>query len=378
VARRDNLMTAIHMAVEAVFWFHPLVWWIGARMVEERERACDEEVLRLGKEPEVYAEGILKVCRFYVESPIECVSGVTGSDLKRRIEGIMAHRGAHALGFGRKVLLTSAGIAAVAGPLVFGAATASPIQAQSGERKRAFEVASVKPSAPDDHRSPGHSFLPGGRFTTRKVPAKALIRLAYDLPYILVSGGPHWLESENYDIDAKSDDPSVNSAQMKLMLQTLIADRFKVIVRRETKELPVYALVVAKNGPKLQKAEDRACEETLGMDAFLRHTLCHWILGGPGPGLSGSTVNMHDLALGLTARLGRPVIDKTGIEGNFDIKTSGWNPGVDISEGREPAPDPNAPTLFVVIEEQLGLKLESQKAPVETLFIEHAERPTQN
>ena len=81
IQRRDNVTAAIHMIVEALFWFHPLVWWIGARLVEERERACDEDVLRLGSEPQVYAEGILKVCKFYVESPLTCVAGVTGNHL---------------------------------------------------------------------------------------------------------------------------------------------------------------------------------------------------------------------------------------------------------------------------------------------------------
>ena len=80
------------MFVETVFWFHPLVWWIGKRMVEERERACDEEVLRLGSEPQVYAEGILNVCKLYMESPLACVSGVTGANLKKRIEAIMSNR----------------------------------------------------------------------------------------------------------------------------------------------------------------------------------------------------------------------------------------------------------------------------------------------
>src|SRR5207247_4024707 len=88
IRRRDNLTSAIHMIVEAVFWFHPMVWWIGARLVEERERACDEAVLSLGSEPHDYAEGILNVCKSYLESPLSCVSGVTGSDLKERIQGI--------------------------------------------------------------------------------------------------------------------------------------------------------------------------------------------------------------------------------------------------------------------------------------------------
>ena len=89
VRRRDNLAAAMHMVVEAIFWFHPLVWWLGARLVEERERACDEEVLELGSERQVYAESILKVCEFCVGSPLACVSGVTGADLKKRIVHIM-------------------------------------------------------------------------------------------------------------------------------------------------------------------------------------------------------------------------------------------------------------------------------------------------
>jgi len=87
--RRDNLTAAIHMVVEAIFWFHPLVWWFGARLVEERERACDEAVLSLGCEPRDYADAILSVCKLYLESPIVCVSGISGSDLKRRIVRIM-------------------------------------------------------------------------------------------------------------------------------------------------------------------------------------------------------------------------------------------------------------------------------------------------
>jgi len=114
VRRRDNLSASIHMVVEAIFWFHPLVWWIGAKLVEERERACDEEVLSLGSEPRVYAEGIVNVCRLYVESPLVCLSGVTGSNLKKRIEAIMTNRIVLRLNFAKKIALTVAGIAAVA------------------------------------------------------------------------------------------------------------------------------------------------------------------------------------------------------------------------------------------------------------------------
>jgi beta-lactamase regulating signal transducer with metallopeptidase domain len=120
VRRRDNLFAAMHMVVEGMFWFHPLVWWVGARMVEERERACDEGVLNLGSEPRTYAEAILGVCKLYVESPLVCVSGVTGADLKKRIEAIMSNRIGLGLNFTKKLLLGSAGAAALVGPVVMG------------------------------------------------------------------------------------------------------------------------------------------------------------------------------------------------------------------------------------------------------------------
>lgn len=135
VRRHDNLAAVLHMIVEAIFWFHPLVWWLGARLVEERERACDEEVIRLGGEPQVYAQSILKVCEFCLASPLACVSGIAGADLKKRMVHIMTHRVLHKLDFGRKLLLAAAGLAAVAAPIVVGlvSATPSPAAAQAAK-----------------------------------------------------------------------------------------------------------------------------------------------------------------------------------------------------------------------------------------------------
>ncbi len=89
VRRRDNLAAIVHLSAQAAFWFHPMVWWIGTRLVEERERACDEAVVSGGSEREAYAESILRTCRLFTESPLACVAGVTGADLKKRIEHIM-------------------------------------------------------------------------------------------------------------------------------------------------------------------------------------------------------------------------------------------------------------------------------------------------
>jgi beta-lactamase regulating signal transducer with metallopeptidase domain len=135
VRRRDNLFAAVHMVVEALFWFHPLVWWIGARLLEERESACDEEVLTLGNQPRVYADAILGVCKLYVESPLACVSGVTGADIRKRVEAIMANRIGLGLNYAKRLVLICAGVAALVGPVgvgvLIGIGDVPVIQAQS-------------------------------------------------------------------------------------------------------------------------------------------------------------------------------------------------------------------------------------------------------
>jgi len=135
VRRRDNLTSLLHMLVEAIFWFHPLVWWMESQLVKERERACDEEVLLLCRQPQAYAESILKVCELCMESPLTCVSGITGADLKRRIGQIMTASIARKLGVGARLLLLSAGIVAVGVPIML------------GQMRGARVVAAVKASA---------------------------------------------------------------------------------------------------------------------------------------------------------------------------------------------------------------------------------------
>jgi beta-lactamase regulating signal transducer with metallopeptidase domain len=118
--RRDNVTAAIHMAVEALFWFYPPVWLIGARLIAERERACDESVLAEGHDPETYAGGILKVCKFCIRSPLACAPGATGADLKGRVRLIMTGAAARRLGAGKRLLLAGAGVVALALPVLAG------------------------------------------------------------------------------------------------------------------------------------------------------------------------------------------------------------------------------------------------------------------
>ena len=160
--RRDNLTAAIHMLVEAVFWFHPLVWWIGARLIEERERACDEAVVRSGHDRAAYARSLVETCRLYLQSPLPCVAGASGSNLKKRVEMIMTAPPSSPLSPLNKTLLIAAGVCAFASPVAAGILT-------SGARLPAAApltmVAATSPpagvSAPrSSDRTPAATFAP--------------------------------------------------------------------------------------------------------------------------------------------------------------------------------------------------------------------------
>jgi beta-lactamase regulating signal transducer with metallopeptidase domain len=133
VRRHDNLTSAIHMLVEAIFWFHPLVWWIGAHMLEERERACDESVVRSGSDPRTYAEGILRVCRSYLASDLACVAGVSGADLKLRLEAIMT-KDVKELGRGKRFALGVLALAAISVPVMVGLALPAQVEAAAPQQ----------------------------------------------------------------------------------------------------------------------------------------------------------------------------------------------------------------------------------------------------
>jgi len=126
--RRDNLTASLHMLVAALFWFYPLVWWLGARLLEERENACDERVLESGNDPQTYAESILKVCKFYLHTPLACAAGVSGADLNKRMEKIMENKSALRLMAAKKALLGFTAAVAIAAPVLVGFATATRAQ----------------------------------------------------------------------------------------------------------------------------------------------------------------------------------------------------------------------------------------------------------
>ena len=260
--RRDNLAAAIHMVVEALFWFHPLVWWLTARLVEERERACDEAVLKVGSERQVYAESILKTCEFCLESPLACVSGVTGADLKKRIVRIMTQSVAKKLSLSRKLLLAAIATSGVVGPVTFGIIEApqSSSSAQEPQQTKSlqFEVASIRPGNPqgggvNSWSSPG---LPGGLFRMVSMPLKQWVEMALSVSDYALKA-PSWLDRSRFDLDARLPAGMPNNQEARAeMMKALLIERFGLKWHEERRLVSGYELVA---GPKvLVKASDAA------------------------------------------------------------------------------------------------------------------------
>jgi len=376
VRHRDNLIAAIHMSIETVFWFHPLVWWIGKRMIEEREYACDDEVVEALREPRAYAEGILNICKLYTESPLVCVSGITGADLRKRIEAIMTNRAARNLTLSRKLTLAAAALTAVTLPISVGLLTVHRTQAQSLQSAQKFEVASIKPNISG---AEGSRFTPApGRIDGENVPVDLLIRAAFSIQSFQIVGAPDWINSARFDILAKAEGTPTDD-QMLLMLQSLLGDRFQLKFHRETRELPIYSLTVAKSGFKLHEStctiRDPMVPETSpapgqpnyceGMRAATKGTLS--VMDGQGIGIA-------TLPRWLSQMLGRPVVDKTGLNGRYDLH-------LEFSHEQlrgEPAAETIGPSIFTAFEDQLGLKLSTDRGSAEVLVIDHIEKPTEN
>jgi len=406
--RRDNLAAMMHMAVEALFWFHPLVWRIGARLVDERERACDEDVVERGTEPDVYAESILKTCQFYVESPLVYVAGVTGSDLKKRVEQIMRNDAQAALGALKRTVLWTAMIAAIAIPVAIGIVTSPRLAAQivppAGDSPT-FDVASIKPNTTPGRRGGGGG---PGRVNMVGMPVRQLIAQAYEIHDSQIIGGPDWLGSQGYDINATMNGtPSPEDRRM--LMKTLLRDRFKLTFHAEKRDLPIYALVVQRSdgrlGPGLKRIPDDECPPPGSRrgaapggpppgspSPFDPNAVaaCGSIVFGPGRLLAhGVPIEMLSGSLGRLPAItsfNRPVTNLTKLEGFYDFDFRFSN---DLGRGGpppagSPAAVPNAitpgdePALFTALQEQLGLKLNPQRATLDVLVIDSIERPSEN
>ena len=257
---------------------------------------------------------------------------------------------------------------------------ACTVSGQTAPAAAGFEVASIKPSDPVGGGSQ-IGITPGGVFTAKNVTLKALISQAWEVRDFQISGGPGWLDAEKYDIVAKGgasgvsedeirkmteDQRNAFKARFQLRVQSLLSDRFQLKVHRETKELPVYVLVVGKNGVKFQPSS----------------------AGGPGSGLSmrrgaagaeveGKGTSIASLVKLLSNQVGRTVIDQTGLKGDYDFKMS-FSPDMSPPVGDSAVAEATGASIFTAVQEQLGLKLESQRGPVEVLVIDGVQKPSAN
>ena len=255
----------------------------------------------------------------------------------------------------------------------------------------AFEVASVK--LDKTAREPRFRALPSGRISVVGYSLRMLVAQSHNIPYQSpaerIFGGPDWVRSETYDIEAipaigafgPEMTPHARNEQIRLMLGRLLEDRFRLQMKQSTREMPIYAVLLAKNGLKLQPAKlsEKDCDS-----AEIRPP-CHQLTGGQGRGLHSKAATVEDMAKFIEGWSDRPIVDRTGVTTLFEVDTEGWTPltprlpspdGTTSAEDQAIS-DPTRRTLFSIMD-GLGLKLEPTKGPVSVYVIEGAERPAEN
>lgn len=231
-----------------------------------------------------------------------------------------------------------------------------------------FEIATIKPSDPNAH---GKGFGgPPGRFLTRSTTLADLIMDAYGVHTKQVVGGPDWMSTQRFDIEAKPDTPgAANDSQNRLMMRKLLASRFALKSHAEKRELSAFVLTVAKGGPKLEKSEDAPNSPT----AFSFRSLGNLIF---------RNITMTDFASWMQTVLDRPIVDHTGLQGRFQGVLK-WNPDESQFAVFGPPPHPSTapdapPDLYTAIQEQIGLRLDAAKTPVTVMVLDHVEEPSEN
>ena len=274
----------------------------------------------------------------------------------------------------------------VATALTLGIGVPDLLAQAADSTKPSFEVASVKPNNSGASNSSTQT-RPGGRFTAANVPLRILLREAYRLQDFQLVDAPDWTRTERFDIAAKADgDPEY--AEMRLMIQTLLADRFRLVVHNETRELPIYALVVARTdgklGPQLFKSEIDCTDparnkqpapsaapvaSSPGVSQMREVEPCGTNVNTSNNSatLRAGSVPMSSLAATLSTFANRVVVDRTGLAGGFDVILT-WTPNQTA--------DTSGASLFTALQEQLGLRLESARGPVEVVVVDRVERPT--
>jgi uncharacterized protein (TIGR03435 family) len=396
IRRHDYVVNILQNIAEALLFYHPAVWWVSGHIRAERELCCDDVAVTVTGDALTYARALAQM-ESWRPAHTGAAMAARGGSLAARIARVLGHpRPAMRGGIGPGVLAIA----------ILLAAAAYGLFAQSGPAP-AFQVASVKRNAANwsepTHHPMGVSARPGGRLTAANASVMLLIQFAYaphdsphwlPLPASQIVGGPAWISTPGYDIEAKAE-PGTDRKHLWLMLQTLLADRFQLKLHRETRQLPVYELTAAKSGPRLPPAKPADCvaQPSEGPPRTPGKVDCGYVSGpfqgyGKGLQIEGRKVQVADLIRELSSVLGRPVLDRTGFTGDFDLHLTftpsdallgfpGFGGPGDPGGARLPS-DPNLPDVFAALEEQLGLKLVQGKGPVDVLVVDRVERPTAN
>ena len=400
VRRGDWVTLCLARVICAVYWFHPLVWIANRQLCVNAERACDDAVLR-ESHAFGYADQLVVLAeRSLARTRRPLLAMANRGDLRTRVHAVLNTRQQRgAAGLRARITVTIAAVASLAllAPLrivasAIGQAPAgSQVQTPAGPTARPqFEVASIKPSFSD--RIMNVRPLPGR--LTADATLQVLMQSAYGVQPFQIVGGPGWLSSARYELEAKA--ATENRDQLLLMLQPLLEDRFNLKTHREVKELPVFTLVSNRGGLKLpapgegvcvDSAADAAVEWAGGRMAVPgelqpakgRCGSAIVVLGPAGAQMRGGRIAMSELVRMLSMLLGRSVLDKTGFTALFDVQLD-FVPDETTPAMPPPPPDSgiSGASLAEALQEQLGLRLQATKGPVEVIVVDRAERPSAN
>ncbi len=383
VRRADWLTHCLARIVCAAYWFHPLVWIAWRRLTLEAERACDDAVLA-HSEATAYAEQLVALARQLTaanKSPLLAMA--SRSDLTTRIHAVLDNRQPRGHAGRAAIILT--GIACLFTIAVSPFQLVAAVQAKNASDASTprYEVASIKiDPRGDPNRNITWRETPDG-LSLENVTLELLLRQAYGIMSYQIQHAPEWANREEFDISARIGDPEVRhlqmltkeraSAERRLMLQALLAERFRLAAHDETKQESVYSLVVAKGGPKFHESLPSAGNSS-GVKAAPPIVMGNGLLKFNGAPIS-------TLAKLISQVIGRPVLDHTGLNGKYEF-TLNWAPEEfelpAVAQRDNTSSEPSGISIFTLLQQQLGLKLESSKSPVEVLIIDHIEPPTPN
>jgi uncharacterized protein (TIGR03435 family) len=386
IRRHDYLVNLLQAMVETLLFYHPAVWWVSRRIREEREHCCDDLAVSVCGDVIVYASALaqLEELRGAISEP---ALAATGGDLLARIRRLLGEEAASRM--------SGPAGAAIAASLLLGAAI-SLLGAQEPPAPK-FEVVSVKPCDPGTMQPgarSGPSRVSVGRLTMECMTVRSLIMMAHvefasvhhrfaDLELTPLEGGPEWIGSARYTIDARADGPASNDTMRGPMLRALLEDRFQLKTHHETREIPVYELTVAKGGFKLQPAAEGSCtpgDQRRTLKAGEKPYCGQAFFDRKGLDITADlrSMTLQEFADWILLGMDRLVFDKTGIQGKYDFHLEyAADETMRFYRMAEPGAVAEFPPLTTVLQ-QFGLKLAPAKGPGQFLVIDHVERPTEN